>query len=521
MKFLRLADPLLAVLYQDAEIIAIDKAYGFNAHTNDCKIEHSEFIEDGLIEIFEKQLGQKLHIIHRLDQTTTGVMIFGKSAEAAKKYAEFFFDRKVKKTYWFVSASSSKQQSFVIEQKIIHKGRELEAKTNLILQNKFGGFELWKANPLTGRNHQIRIHAQSAGVSILGDEKYGGIRFPFLCLHNQEIQFPNGLTLTSHLPVYFENLELLQDPLLCQMLFEIDRRQRLFPRLFSENQSLRLIQKLGLNTTSELSMDQYGKILVLNWRKESCSETDLKRFNFISQYLQKPIHTPNGLNDPLKHLAANFETWTANENKALFELRKNSRKSSGLSTNQRLQRNWVSQNSQGKLVLNLFSYTGSYSVAAALGAARQVTSVESSKSALAWSQKNFALNALSVEGHLFYCRDSLSYLEQARNKKIKYDLITCDLPSFFRREKEVFKIETGLEAFLGNCLQCLKPKGALLLSISFEGLLIDDLRRLFLKVQKDLKISKLEINCLLPALDLELPDDRAQLKSFLLQLSGD
>ena len=103
MNFLRLQDKLLSVLFENDDIIAIDKPYGFNAHTNDSKIEHSEFIQDGLIEIYEKQMGIKLHIIHRLDQTTTGVMIFGKSADSAKKYAEYFFNRLVKKTYLFIT----------------------------------------------------------------------------------------------------------------------------------------------------------------------------------------------------------------------------------------------------------------------------------------------------------------------------------------------------------------------------------------------------------------------------------
>jgi len=91
MKFLRLPDPLLSVLFEDSDIIAIDKPYGFNAHTNDSKVEHSDYIQDGLIEIYEKQLNCKLHIIHRLDQTTTGVMIFGKSVESAKKICRLFF----------------------------------------------------------------------------------------------------------------------------------------------------------------------------------------------------------------------------------------------------------------------------------------------------------------------------------------------------------------------------------------------------------------------------------------------
>ena len=164
MKFLRLQDHLLSVLFEDEDIVAINKPYGFNAHTNDSKIEHSEFIQDGLIEIYEKNRGKKLHIIHRLDQTTTGVMIFGKSVESAKKYAEFFFHRQVKKTYWFLTKSKSSQASFRIDEQIVHKGRELDAETQLTLLKKSPTYELWQANPFQGRNHQIRIHAKAANL---------------------------------------------------------------------------------------------------------------------------------------------------------------------------------------------------------------------------------------------------------------------------------------------------------------------------------------------------------------------
>ncbi|RYZ82895.1 MAG: hypothetical protein EOP06_20935, partial [Proteobacteria bacterium] len=87
MNFLRLPDPLLSILFENEEIIAVDKPYGISAHTNESKAEHGQFVQDALIEIYEKQLEIPLHIVHRLDQTTTGVMIFAKSSEAAKVYA--------------------------------------------------------------------------------------------------------------------------------------------------------------------------------------------------------------------------------------------------------------------------------------------------------------------------------------------------------------------------------------------------------------------------------------------------
>ena len=258
MKFLRLPDILLSTLFEDDDIIAIYKPYGLNAHTNDSKLEHSDAVQDGLIEMYEKQRGSRLHIIHRLDQTTTGVMIFGKSAESAKKYAEYFFNRQVKKTYLFVTKNKSEKKSYLINQQIIHKAKELDAETDLKFIKKSDNFELWQANPHTGRNHQIRIHSQVAGISILGDEKYEGHAFPFLCLHNWRIEFPNGVVILSKPPVYFENLSLLDRAASAVKFFEADRRERLFSQA-GRNQCFRLGHK-----DSVFTLDQFGETICVS-----------------------------------------------------------------------------------------------------------------------------------------------------------------------------------------------------------------------------------------------------------------
>jgi 23S rRNA G2069 N7-methylase RlmK/C1962 C5-methylase RlmI len=187
----------------------------------------------------------------------------------------------------------------------------------------------------------------------------------------------------------------------------------------------------------------------------------------------------------------------------------------GLSLNQRLHRNWVRNHSRNKSVLNLFASTCTYSVAAALGQASQVISVELNKKALSRGRKNFELNQLSTESAQFLCRDSLTYLKQSLQKNRTYDLILCEVPSFFRREKGVFRIENDLEELLRNCLESLSAKGMLLVSIQHEGLFIDDIRKIMAQVQKKLGLSQLEINCILPSLDFELPGQKTQLKSFL------
>lgn len=504
MNFLRLPDPLLSTLFEDDDIIAIDKPYGFNAHTNDSKIEHSDFIQDGLIEIYEKQRGCKLHIIHRLDQTTTGVMIFGKSVESAKKYAEYFFNRQVKKTYLFITKSKSEKKSFLINQQIIHKAKELDAETEFQFLKKSENYELWQANPHTGRNHQIRIHSQVAGISILGDSKYGGHLFSFLCLHNHRIEFPNGIVIASNPPAYFDDLSLLDDLLTAQVFFEVDRRERLFSKANS-NQSYRLGHK-----DSYFTLEQFGESVVLTWLKDNLPEFELKKFSKLAKAKGKHL---------VIHKAPKAESvsWLAHEGEVCFEIRNDS---AGLLLNQRLQRNWVLNHCEKKSVLNLFSSTCTYGVVAALGKASQVTSVDTNKNALNWGRKNFELNQLNPASFNFLCRDSLTFLDQCLNKKSAFDLIICDVPAFIRHEKSIFKIESGLEPLLENCLKCLTDRAELLFLTSYDGLYIDDIRRAIFKVQKKLNLENLEINSLLPSLDFELPNEKPQLKSFLIRKMG-
>lgn len=360
----------------------------------------------------------------------------------------------------------------------------MDANTDLNLVNKSDGFELWQAEPHTGRNHQIRIHAQAAGIPILGDPKYDGFDYPFLCLHNCKIEFPNGLILESKPPLYYENMNLLKNSQSAQIIFEADRRQRLFSKA-DANQCYRLVHHKNKFKNSDFTLDQFGQ-------------------HQISQPVAEKI-------------AEQTPAWMAIDNGLKFKLQPDSKNNVGLFTNQRLQRNWVLQNSKNKKVLNLFSYKGPYSVAAAKGHATQVTSVDLSKSHLNASRENFELNQLPQENHIFLLRDSFSYIQQCQIKNVKFDLIICDTPAFYRREKGVFKIEEQLETIVESCLSCLNLSGTFLFSTTADDLFIDTIRNTILKVQKKLSLSNLEISCLLPSVDFELPDEKVNLKSFLIQ----
>ena len=493
MNFLNLHDPLLSVLFENDDIIGVNKPYGIDSHTNDSKLGNEDYIQPGLIELFERQLKRKLHIVHRLDRTTTGLIIFAKSLEVAKVYQNYFRNRETEKTYLFVTHHPSKRERLRSEKPILNKGANLEAQTDFKFLNRRGKFELWSALPHTGRNHQIRIHSQDVGIPILGDPKYGGAPYPFICLHNRKIAFPNGISIESEPPRYFRDLSLLENTETAIALFELDRRVRLYGDRVGSDQSLRLIHR----RSQEESLDQWGG----------------KSFG--------PVRLKNLAHDlGLAFGETGDQTVISREGRLQFELQASVTETavrvSGIYPEQRLLRNWVLENSHARSVLNLFSYTCAFGVAAACGEAREVTSVDSNKNALEWGRRNFSLNGLDPIKSKFLCRDALLYLEQSRAKGFKFDLIICDPPAFSRGEKGTFKIETSLEPLLTSALQCLSDQGDFLFSTSTDRLFQADLRQAIEKVANRLGLKDLKVSSVQASLDCELPGEVMAMKAFLI-----
>jgi 23S rRNA (cytosine1962-C5)-methyltransferase len=102
----------------------------------------------------------------------------------------------------------------------------------------------------------------------------------------------------------------------------------------------------------------------------------------------------------------------------------------GLFLDHRENRAYVREHSAGKRVLNLFSYTGGFSVCAALGGATHVTSVDIAPQAIAAAAENFAVNQLAAATHEGVARDVFAYLEESQQNGREFDLIVCDPPSF-------------------------------------------------------------------------------------------
>lgn len=139
----------------------------------------------------------------------------------------------------------------------------------------------------------------------------------------------------------------------------------------------------------------------------------------------------------------------------------------GLFLDHRWLRNKVQQIAKARDVLNLFSYTGSISVAAAIGGAQSVTSVDTSKTYLKWAEENFALNGLRNASHKFKRSDVLKHLN---NDKNTYDIIIADPPTFSNSHSrdEDWEIQKDHVQLINLCMNRLNKNGTLYFSNNFR-----------------------------------------------------
>ncbi|KGK01342.1 bifunctional 23S rRNA (guanine(2069)-N(7))-methyltransferase RlmK/23S rRNA (guanine(2445)-N(2))-methyltransferase RlmL [Pseudoalteromonas sp. ND6B] len=145
----------------------------------------------------------------------------------------------------------------------------------------------------------------------------------------------------------------------------------------------------------------------------------------------------------------------------------------GLFLDHRLARRYIQEYAKDKRFLNLFAYTGTASVHAALGGAKAITTVDLSKTYLKWGQDNFALNDISNTRYRFEQADCLKWLEHAQGQ---YDLIFLDPPTFSnsKRMKDAFDVQNDHIKLLTWVKKILSPSGTLIFSNNKRGFVMDE-----------------------------------------------
>jgi 23S rRNA (guanine2445-N2)-methyltransferase / 23S rRNA (guanine2069-N7)-methyltransferase len=146
----------------------------------------------------------------------------------------------------------------------------------------------------------------------------------------------------------------------------------------------------------------------------------------------------------------------------------------GLFLDHRAVRAYAREQCGGKRMLNLFSYTCSVSLAAAVGGAKQTTSVDLSNTYLDWGKKNFEANDLDPTKHRFIRDDATRWVARDRNS---YDWIFINPPTFSRSKmsKGDFNIHKDHKALIENAMQSLDQKGELLFTTHARAFELDPL----------------------------------------------
>lgn len=175
-----------SIVFEDEELLVINKPPYMITHPAGKNLFYCATV------FFETIYKKTIHSIHRLDRETSGLLLLGKNPKVSQRVSQLFEEDRVRKCYFFIAHKRDEATSFpfiarermdreedAIPRGIMfhypessEKGKESETHFELILEKD--NYVLALAFPLTGRQHQIRVHASCHGYPLLGDKLYNG-----------------------------------------------------------------------------------------------------------------------------------------------------------------------------------------------------------------------------------------------------------------------------------------------------------------------------------------------------------
>ena len=235
-----------------------------------------------------------------------------------------------------------------------------------------------------------------------------------------------------------------------------------------------------------LAIDRYGKALhiqVYERRRpleeaqiEALREALLAHFELPPLALAIKTRRRQRGSSQYEKLAASAPSFKVRERDYLFEVNLHRYLDTSLFPDHRDTRYMVGQRAQGTRFLNLFAYTGSFTVYAAGGGARRTVTVDMSHTYQAWSRRNLAHNGLDdPQRHQFVQADVTGFLARMRRARARFDLIVLDPPSFSnsKRMQQTFDVQRDQLDLLRDTLELLAPSGELFFSNNRQGFKLD------------------------------------------------
>lgn len=151
----------------------------------------------------------------------------------------------------------------------------------------------------------------------------------------------------------------------------------------------------------------------------------------------------------------------------------------GIFLDQKEVRGYLTQGiSAGKTVLNTFSYTGAFSVAAAIGGASQTTSVDLAKRSLEKTKEQFLVNQIDPETQNIIVMDVFNYFNYAQKKHLNFDIVVLDPPSFARSKKRTFSVAKNYGELVADAAPLVAADGLLIASTNAANLSYNKFREM-------------------------------------------
>ena len=221
-----------------------------------------------------------------------------------------------------------------------------------------------------------------------------------------------------------------------------------------------------------LTVDLYGDYAVFSWYNSYVYQIR----KVISEAFSQVFPEVLGAYEKIRFKGLDYESahvygqeapdfFTVLENGVLYQVFMNDGLMTGIFLDQHEVRgSLVDGLAMGKSLLNMFSYTAAFSVAAAMGGASQTTSVDLAKRSRELSQAHFQANGISTDDHRFIVMDVFEYFKYAKRKGLTYDVIVLDPPSFARNKKQTFSVAKDYHKLISQSLEILNPGGIIIAS---------------------------------------------------------
>ena len=221
-----------------------------------------------------------------------------------------------------------------------------------------------------------------------------------------------------------------------------------------------------------MTVDLYGDYAVFSWYNSYVYQIR----KVISEAFRQVFPEVLGAYEKIRFKGLDYESahvygqeapdfFTVLENGVLYQVFMNDGLMTGIFLDQHEVRgSLVDGLAMGKSLLNMFSYTAAFSVAAAMGGASQTTSVDLAKRSRELSQAHFQANGINIDDHRFIVMDVFEYFKYAKRKDLTYDVIVLDPPSFARNKKQTFSVAKDYHKLISQSLEILNPGGIIIAS---------------------------------------------------------